>query len=279
MVLAMIKRSLLALAAVGLASVVYAQTTTNPPPGGSIGIVCTYQSNEANAAMTTGRYGFVQCDNRGYLKVTPTGSGGGGGAVTIASGGVASGAYSAGSFASSSIGAGAFSPNSIASGSAVDGWDLTQGNRADSVCATDTSTTCSVISMLKRIAQTLTTIATNVATSIPAGNAGIGKVAVSPTSAQFTSTPVSFSSAGNNIIILRTAGTIKLYQLVLACASSSNITVMNGTSVSASGIMPSTSMFLPLNGEPYYTTTSTNNLVLNQPSAVQCGGTAYYLEN
>jgi len=61
----------------------------------------------------------------------------------MASGAVASGAYSAGSYAAGALAAGAF-----ASGAGVDGWDLTQGAKADSVCGTATGT-CSVISLLK----------------------------------------------------------------------------------------------------------------------------------
>lgn len=61
------------------------------------------------------------------------GSSGGGGAITMASGAVASGAYSAGS---------------LAAGAGVDGWDLTQGAKADAACGTATGT-CSVVALLK----------------------------------------------------------------------------------------------------------------------------------
>jgi hypothetical protein len=60
--------------------------------------------------------------------------------VSVASGAVASGAYSAGAFAA---------------GAGVDGWDLTQGTKADTPCTTPTSSTaCSVIATLKAIANT-----------------------------------------------------------------------------------------------------------------------------
>lgn len=67
----------------------------------------------------------------GALKVD--GSGAGGGAVTIASGGVASGAYAAGA---------------LAAGAGVDGWDLTQGAKADAAVINPASSG-SVIALLK----------------------------------------------------------------------------------------------------------------------------------
>jgi hypothetical protein len=74
----------------------------------------------------------------------PTGTGGGGGsggggAVTLASGAVASGAYSAGSYAAGAVVAGAF----------LDGWDATQGAKADAAWVSGAG---SVISLLKNIA-------------------------------------------------------------------------------------------------------------------------------
>jgi len=89
---------------------------------------------------------------------TNFGAGGGGGAVTLASGAVASGAYSAGSIAAGAVVAGAF----------VDGADLTQGATADAVCATATGT-CSVVSLLKYLNSAVNS-------SIPAGTALIGDV-------------------------------------------------------------------------------------------------------
>lgn len=93
----------------------------------------------------------------------PTGTGGGGGgsgggAVTLASGAVASGAYSAGAYAAGAVVAGAF----------VDGWDVTQGTKADTAWVSGSG---SVIALLKNIAG-------GVAGSIPAGSNVIGGVTV-----------------------------------------------------------------------------------------------------
>lgn len=65
---------------------------------------------------TTAQTSPLSLDTSGALRVT----GGGGGAVTIASGAVASGAYSSGAFASGSIASGALASGSIASGAMVD---------------------------------------------------------------------------------------------------------------------------------------------------------------
>jgi hypothetical protein len=75
--------------------------------------------------------------------------GGGGGAITAASGSFASGALSSGSVAS-----GAFAAGSLASGAGVDGWDLTQGAKADAVCGTATGT-CSEVALIKFLNQTV----------------------------------------------------------------------------------------------------------------------------
>lgn len=124
-------------------------------------------------------------------------SGGGGGAITIASGAVASGAYSAGA---------------IAAGAGVDGWDLTQGAKADAKNAATDTTPISIMSVLKQISSSiqaaasslagtltiglpsgastaanqttantsLATIATNTGAPIPAGTAYIGQASPDP---------------------------------------------------------------------------------------------------
>ncbi len=55
----------------------------------------------------------------------------------------------------------------------------------------------------------------------------------------------------------------------------------NGTSIVFGGAMPGiTSVYYPYEGgEPHFTTTSTNNFVINNSAAVACGGTIWYLDN
>ena len=78
--------------------------------------------------------------------------GGGGGAVTMVSGAVASGAYAAGSLA---VGAGA------------DGWDTTEGTKADSAANNSTSS-WSVVALLKGLYAQLSSILTAVQNGIAA---------------------------------------------------------------------------------------------------------------
>lgn len=99
-------------------------------------------------------------------------------AVTVASGGIASGAVASGAVASGAVTSGAYAAGALAagafaSGSGVDGWDLTQGAKADSVCGTATGT-CSVVALLKYLNA-------SVSAAVPAGTAIIGKVGIDQT--------------------------------------------------------------------------------------------------
>jgi hypothetical protein len=106
----------------------------------------------AGITLTNGQQAALQFDSTGHLLTV-----GGGGAVTAASG-----AYAAGS---------------LASGAGVDGWDLTQGAKADTACATDNGT-CSIAALAKRIAQNLTTLNTTAGSGIPTGSNTIGNVGI-----------------------------------------------------------------------------------------------------
>lgn len=114
-----------ALALVGLGSFAYTQTFTQPPPAGVAMMGCVYQTSPPT--FSNGNSGYVQCDNAGQVKVA-SGSSSGGGAVTIA-----------------------------------DGADVTQGTTTDAACATDNGT-CTVLAVIKRVAQRLTTINTTLGT-------------------------------------------------------------------------------------------------------------------
>lgn len=77
----------------------------------------------------------------------------------------------------------AFSVNaaiSAASGVAVDGWDATQGAKADAACGTDNGT-CTLSALIKRINQNLTTLNTTSGASLPAGTALVGKFGLDQT--------------------------------------------------------------------------------------------------
>ena len=68
--------------------------------------------------------------------------------VNLASGGVASGAIASGAVASGAVASGAYASGAFASGSGADGWNVTLGAKADSVCATATGT-CTEQALLK----------------------------------------------------------------------------------------------------------------------------------
>lgn len=97
--------------------------------------------------------------------------------------------------------------------------------------------------------------------------------------AQLSSAVISGASSGNNTLVARSVGTIKVYGIFFACASTVVVTLRNGTSTGVTGAMTLTTFSLPISAEPYFTTTSTNDFVMNLGSAVQCSGTVYYLDN
>lgn len=102
------------------------------------------------------------------------GGGGGGGAITAA--------------------ASAFAAGALSAGAGVDGWDLTQGAKADAACGTDTGT-CTEIALIKRQLQTLTSMLTAVQAAVPAGTNNIGNVGLIsqyPTGA----VPITISATG-----------------------------------------------------------------------------------
>lgn len=120
---------------------------------------------------------------------TGGGSGGGGGAVTIASGAVASGAF--------------------ATGAGVDGWDITQGARAD---AAWTSGSGSVISLLKAIAaaEIVTNRAVNVAqingVTPLMGNGATGTGSPRVTLSNDNTIPTGWPTAANQATQIATQG-------------------------------------------------------------------------
>lgn len=140
------RKILLALLFAGLVSQASAADNYNATAGAGL----TFGAKDA-AGILYSR--FIGCDNTtvsqcwavdasGRLTVningtvTVTGAGGTF-PITAASGALASGAFAA--------------------GSGVDGWDLTQGAKADSVCATDTGT-CSIAALVKKGNANLTTL-------------------------------------------------------------------------------------------------------------------------
>lgn len=128
---------------------------------------------------------------------TGTGGGGGsggGGAITAASGSYAAGALS--------------------SGAGVDGWDLTQGAKADGACASDNGT-CSLTALIKRTNQNLTTVNTSIGSSIPTGTFDIGTIGVhSIVNVTPTNCSSTIASGGVAQNAITASATIHAYEIV-----------------------------------------------------------------
>lgn len=110
------------------------------------------------------------------------------GAISIASGKVASGAFASGSIASGAVASGAYAAGSIASGAMVD-----LGAQADAVCGSSTGS-CSLVALIKFL-NTAATAAT------PAGEFHIGEVASNQIKVQVAQTVTSASAyaSGNAV--------------------------------------------------------------------------------
>lgn len=165
----------------------------NATTAGQLGGLVMGAVTTAAPSYTTGQTSPLSIDLNGNLRVVVSGGGGGGGAVTLASGAVAAGAYSA--------------------GSGVDGWDLTQGTKADAAYTGTGS--ASVVAALKGIYA-------SVNGSIPAGTAIIGKTGIDQTTPGTTngvvvtaaatggaSTTSGVAAATNNATVIKaSAGTV-----------------------------------------------------------------------
>lgn len=141
------------------------------------------------------------------------------GAVTQGLGSVVSGAYSSGAFAS-----GAFAAGSIASGAGVDGWDLTQGTKADTAWVSGSG---SVISILKNIAG-------GVNGAVPAGTNTIGNVGSDPSSGKGTPSSVAINvSTATTTQLVALSGSTKIYvtSFDVIAGGTGNITFEYGTGV------------------------------------------------
>lgn len=142
-----------------------ASTSSQYIPAGGTALIQTTSETQITCATSTSTTTVNFQTGTGLWAGAGAGSGGGsggGGAITAAINSYAAGALSAGAFAT---------------GAGVDGWDLTQGAKADSVCGTSTGT-CSVVALLKYLNTQAVSIATNTGAALPAGSALIGGVKI-----------------------------------------------------------------------------------------------------
>lgn len=202
------------------------------------------------AAITeTGSTDLLIYQGAGAISFLPppgSGGGGGGGAVTIANGA-----------------------------------DSTQGAVADA--ASTAGGTGTLSAKLRLMTTQLGTINTTLGTPFQAGGS-IGNTTFGSTPAAgavvYSHQAIAISSAGDNTVITRVTGTIKVYALELSCASAVPvIDPKNGASTSLGAKSNTNSLYEWLNGAPIYVTTTTNNFVINLSDAISCTGWAKYIDN
>lgn len=97
-----------------------------------------------------------------------------------------------------------------------------------------------------------------------------------------TAASVSFSSSGDNTVIAAVSSkVIKVYKVVLVFAGAANITIKDGSSTALTGVMSmlaNGSITLDNDGQPWFTTSASNALVMNISAGVQVSGRIYYTQ-
>lgn len=97
-----------------------------------------------------------------------------------------------------------------------------------------------------------------------------------------TELAVSFAGSGDNTVVSATAlQTVKVYRLLLVCASAVAVTIKDGAGTSLTGAMTLGALVLdqqPI-ATPWFTTASGNAFVVNLGSAVQCSGKVSYVKS
>lgn len=99
--------------------------------------------------------------------------------------------------------------------------------------------------------------------------------------AQLSSAAFDINSSGDNIVVTRAVGTIKVYGIDFACATNqTTVSMKNGAGTTVGGPYYNVGTYAKvINPEPSWITTSTNNFIINLSGATHCGGTVYYLDN
>lgn len=184
----------------------------------------------------------------------PTGSGGGsaggggGGAVTMASGAVASGAYASGA---------------LAAGSGADGWNVTEGTKADTAW---TSGAGSIVAILK-------TISGNTGGAIPAGTNTIGAAVQVPGSSSQGWTPVIKAALTNSAVSVdASAGQLGLVNCDNGNASTVYVEFFNTATVTLGTTAPTWFTPIPAGGGGI----SMNSIGVNFSTAIYAAAVTTY---
>jgi hypothetical protein len=195
--------SVTAYVAIGTSSITATTSSTPVPPGLTIQIPQVATTNTDLAAITasgTTTLNIIQTSSPMQLAGGSGGSGGsssgavfgptavgsptanppvpvGGSADGTATGNVNIWKVGTGGigFVSAVVPSGGIASGAFAVGAGADGWDVTEGAKADAACATSMGT-CSLIALLKYNNEQAATTATNTAAAIPAGTNNIGNV-------------------------------------------------------------------------------------------------------
>jgi len=99
-----------------------------------------------------------------------------------------------------------------------------------------------------------------------------------PTVARLTSAPINVASAGDNVLLAGTGIVIAVFKLWLAADGAVSVKFKNGAGIDFHPAISliGGSLFLDLDGEPWFVTTSGNDFILNLSAAVQVSGRWYY---
>lgn len=212
------------------------------------------------------------------------GSGGGGasGAVTIASGGAASGAFASGSIASGALASGSIASGALASGSVADGAMVTFGAKADNKSTATDTTAVTAMQLFKEMSFQLQAIAALAATDPCAGTVKTPK-------------PFSISSATTTVMVAASASN-KLYicSFDIVVGAANNVALVEDATGScaspdagmAGGVTAATGWNFAANGGlvkgngngTVYQTASTNvNVCLMTSGTAQTSGSLTYV--
>lgn len=188
---------------------------------------------------------FIGCDNTTVSQCWAIDSSGRQ-AVAIPSGSVASGAFASGAVASGAIASGAVASGAVAAGAlavgaGTDGWNVTDGAKADAACGTATGT-CSTIALLKYLntaaglplpAQANTTTNIGMVTHSVAANGG--------------ATPTGNIAANNTtaVVVKASAGTLYGVQVYGIGSAPAYLKIYNATSATCGSGTPVKRLMIP----------------------------------
>lgn len=108
-------------------------------------------------------------------------------------------------------------------------------------------------------------------------------IAVSGTENDLLTSPINFSTSGNNTVVAGKTGTIiRVFRYFLIVGNTTSLTYQNGPSVAFTGAMPlvaNEAMVFTLDTRPWYTCSPGNDFVINSSNSVQVGGAVYYTQD